>query len=129
MTRAIEPYWDGASAVIAYLYGFLAARKLYESDPSLHQGGGSLIAYVLLPFVFMLVMGVVAVIVMVIYRQAKVNSLRLVFSFVAIAIFLFVFGKPTWILLCPAVVIYFTVYFYANRSHKDAQDLNEFMEK
>jgi chromate transport protein ChrA len=130
MTRKVlEPLWGGISSVIAYLYGILAATKVYASDPTLHQGGGILIAYALLPFVFIVVMALVAAIITGILSRVEIESKRAAIALAAIVVFFIAHGKPSWLVLFVAVIVYFVGYFHSKKNQTDAKDLSEFMEK
>ena len=127
--KVLAPLWAGITAVIAFLYGILAATKVYTSDPTLHQGGGILIAYVSLPFVFMIAMALVAAILTEILGHVNMEGKRSAIASAAIVIFFITHGKPSWPVLFAAVIVYFVGYFHSKKSQTDAKDLSEFMEK
>jgi hypothetical protein len=127
MSKNLNPHWSGITAVIAFLYGILAAAKVYTNDPTAHSGAGILVMYFVLPVVFILVMGVTSPVLVWILIWAKNLNTRIGITLVAFGLFLFAYGVPSLMLTISAIFVFFIGYLYSKKASTDNEDLNKFL--
>ena len=124
-----DPFWSAWAFVAALLYAIWASEHLYHSDPSLQNGVGIMVIWIVIPFVFCVALGIAGAFFGWLFYFVKDPSTRACLLLVAFGVFFLGYGKPSIFVIALALISFPFAYIKAKKTGKDEKDLQDFMKK
>jgi len=129
MKPVLTPVWIGLVTTNAFLFALWVATYLYRSDPSGQEGLGFLVSYLLLPIAFLVTLATVSILLNSVFIRVTDTGTRTVLMGLSLILFVFLYGKPSVIVIALALGFFAVGYFAGRKENKDANDLKQFLEK